>query len=141
MTAYERPTEPPASEAAWRVLMENRVRSLTRWLAVIGVLSAAALGVGLWALLAAEDEEQRPRAADVRALEDRVDELESEVERGPSRVVVSVRDEQQALEERVEALEEDTRDAVDEVRRAVDELRERVDELEQQQQRPTNPEQ
>ena len=141
MTAYERPTEPPASEAAWRVLMENRVRSLTRWLAVIGVLSAAALGVGLWALLAAEDDERRPRAAEVRALEDRVDELESEVERAPSRVVVSVRDEQQALQERVAALEEDTKDAVDDVRQDLEELRQRVDELEREVERPTDPEQ
>jgi DNA repair exonuclease SbcCD ATPase subunit len=141
MAAYERPTEPLDPEAAWRALMQDRVRSLTRWLVVIGVLSAASLGVGLWALFAAEDDERRPRAAEVRALEDRVDELESEVERAPSRVVVSVRDEQQALEERVAALEEDTNDAVDDVRQDVEELQERVDELEQQQQRPTSPEQ
>jgi len=141
MAAYERPTEPLDSEAAWRALVQDRLRSLTRWLVVIGVLSAVSLGIGLWALLAAPDDDGRPRAAAIRALEDRVDELESEVERAPSRVVVSVRDEQQALEERIDALEEGTNDAVEEVRRDVEELRARVDEVEQRQQRPTSPEQ
>ena len=141
MAEYERPAEPLDSEAAWRALVQDRLRSLTRWLVVIGVLSAASLGVALWALFAAEDDARRPRAAEVRALEDRVDELESEVERAPSRVVVSVRDEQRALEERVAALEEGTNDAVEDVRQDVEELQARVEELEQQQQRPTDPEQ
>jgi DNA repair exonuclease SbcCD ATPase subunit len=146
MAAYERPTELLDSEAAWRALVQDRLRSLTRWLVAIGVLSAVSLGIGLWALLAAQDDDGRRRAAGVRALEDRVDELESEVERAPSRVVVSVRDEQQALEERIDVLEEGTNDAVEEVRRDVEEVRRdveklqaRVDELEQQQQRPTPP--
>jgi DNA repair exonuclease SbcCD ATPase subunit len=141
MAADERPTEPLDSEAAWRVLVQDRLRSLTRWLVAIGVLSAASLGIGLWALFAAEDDERRPRAAEVRALEDRVDELESEVERAPSRVVVSVRDEQQALDERIDALEEGTNDAVEDVRQDLEELRQRVDELEREVERPTSPEQ
>ena len=141
MAAYERPTEPLDSESAWRALVQDRLRSLTRWLVAIGVLAVAALGVGLWALLSDEDGDRRTRAAAVRALEDRVDELESEVQRAPSRVVVSVRDEQEALEQRVDALEEGTNDAVEDVRQDVEELQARVEELEQQQQRPTDPEQ
>ena len=137
MAAYERPTEPLDSEAAWRALVQDRLRSLTRWLVAIGVLAVAALGVGLWALLSDEDGDRRSRAAAVRALEDRVDELESEVERAPSRVVVSVRDEQRALAERVAALEQGANDAVDDLRRDVEELQARVDELEQQQPGPT----
>ena len=137
MAAYERPTEPLDPDAAWRALVQDRLRSLTRWVVAIGVLSAVALGVGLWALLEAEDDERRPRAAQVRALEDRLDELESEVERAPSRVVVSVRDEQRALAERVAALEQGANDAVDDLRRDVEELQARVDELEERQPGPT----
>jgi glutamate dehydrogenase len=68
-----------------------------------------------------------------------LDELEAEVERAPSRVQVSIRDEQQSIDERLDGLEQDTSDAIEDVRQDVEELRERVDELEQQQQRPTTP--
>ena len=70
-----------------------------------------------------------------------LDELEAEVQRAPSRVEVSIRDEQRSLDERVEGLEDSTSDAVEDVRQDLEELRQRVDELERQVERPTAPEQ
>ena len=53
---------------------------------------------------------------------------------------VSIRDEQRSIDERLDGLEQDTSDAIEDVRQDVEELRERV-ELEQQQQRPSTPQQ
>jgi uncharacterized protein HemX len=118
----------------------DRLRSLTRALVAVAVLAVAALGVGVWALLEDDEDDRRPRAGAVRALEDRLDELEAEVQRAPSRVEVSIRDEQRSLDDRVEALEHSTSDAVEDVRQDLEELRQRVDELEREVERPTAPE-
>jgi polyhydroxyalkanoate synthesis regulator phasin len=143
VSSYERPTEQLESEAVWRGQVTERLRSIRRALAVVGVLAVAALGVGLWALLAeSHDDRGRARVSAVRALQARVDRLESEVRSGPSQVVVSIRDEQRALGERVAAVEHDTSDAlaaIDALRKDVDDLQQRVDALEQIQQRPTTP--
>lgn len=141
MASYERPTEPPYADPAWRVQVQERLRSLTRALVAVAVLAVAGLGIAVWALVAEEDDDGPARAGQIRALEDRVDELEAEVERAPSRVEVSIRDEQQSLDERVDALEQGTSDTIEAVRQDVEELQERVEELEQQQQRPSSPEQ
>jgi DNA repair exonuclease SbcCD ATPase subunit len=140
MASYERPVEPPDRDASWRAQVRDRLRSLTRALAVVAVLTVAALGIALWALIADEDDDGRGRAGAIRALEDRVDELEAEVERAPSRVEVSIRDEQRSLDERFDELEENTSDALEDVRQDLEQLQQRVDELEQRQQRPTTPE-
>jgi uncharacterized protein HemX len=135
------PTEPLPSDTTWRMQVIDRLRSLKRALAVVAVLAVAALGIALWALLAEDDDDGRARARAVRALEDRVERLEAEVDRAPSRVVVSVRDEQRSLDERLDALEQDQNEAIDGLRQEVQELEERVDELQQQVERPTGPEQ
>lgn len=140
MAAYEPPAGPPDWEATWRAQVSDRLRSLTRALVVVAVLAVAAVGIALWALLTEEDRDRRPPAGAVRALEDRLDELESEVERAPSRVEVSIRDEQRSFDERLDGLEEDTNAAIEEVRQDVEELRRRVDELERTQERPSTPE-
>ena len=141
MASYEPPTERLDRDTAWYLEIRDRVRSLTRALVVVAVLTVAALGIALWALLADEDDDRRAQPGAVRALEERLDELEAEVDRAPSRVQVSIRDEQQSIDERLDGLEQDTSDAIEDVRQDVEELRERVDELEQQQQRPTSPQQ
>ena len=137
------PTEPLHSDSTWREYVTDRLRSLTRAMAVVAVLAVAALGISLWALLAEDDDEAegRARARAVRSLEDRVERLEAEVDRAPSRVVVSVRDEQRSLDERLDELEQDTSEAIEGLRQDVRELEDRVDELRQQLERPTAPEQ
>jgi DNA repair exonuclease SbcCD ATPase subunit len=135
------PTEALHSDSTWRAHVIDRLRSLTRALAVVAVLAVAALGIALWALLAEDDDDGRTRARAVRALEDRVERLEAQVDRAPSRVVVSVRDEQRSLDERLDELEQDTSEAIDGLRQDVRELEDRVDELRQQLERPTAPEQ
>ncbi len=130
MASYEPPPD-----------VRDRLRSLTRALVAVAVLAVAALGVGVWALLEDDEDDRRPRAGAVRALEERLDELEAEVQRAPSRVEVSIRDEQRSLDERVEALEDSTSDAVEDVRQDLEELQQRVDELEREVERPTAPEQ
>src|SRR5688500_16071991 len=72
-------TEP---DPAWQEIL-GRLRSLRGWLALVGVLATAALGVGLWALLSQEEEGDAQQGASqqrVQTLEDRVDKLESETE-------------------------------------------------------------
>jgi uncharacterized protein HemX len=135
------PTEPLYSDSTWRTHVIYRLRSLTRALAVVALLAVAALGIALWALLAEDDDDGRARARAVRALEDRVERLEAEVDRAPSRAVASVRDEQRSLDERLDELEQDTSEAIDGLRQDVRELEDRVDELQQQVDRPTGPEQ
>lgn len=134
------PREPLHSDSTWREHVEDRLHSLTRALAVVAVLAVAALGISLWALLAEDDDDGRARARAVRSLEDRVERLEAEVDRAPSRVVVSVRDEQRSLDERLDEVEQDTSEAIDGLRQDVRELEDRVDELRQQLDRPTAPE-
>jgi DNA repair exonuclease SbcCD ATPase subunit len=135
------PTEALHSDSTWRAHVIDRLRSLRRALAVVAALAVAALGIALWAVLAEDDDDGRARARAVRALEDRVERLEAQVDRAPSRVVVSVRDEQRSLDERLDELEQDTSEAIDGLRQDVRELEDRVDELRQQLERPTAPEQ
>jgi chromosome segregation ATPase len=105
--------------------------SYERSLIVVAAIALTALGISLFDLVAEDENESGSvRPADVRALEDRIGELEDEVEQAPTRVQVSIRDEQRALDERLDALEERTSEAVEDVRQDVEALEERVDELE-----------
>ena len=77
MASYERPADPPHPDAAWRAHVQRRLRSLTWALVAVAVLTVTALGVAVWALLAEDDDDRRVRTGAIRALEDRVDELEA----------------------------------------------------------------
>jgi hypothetical protein len=118
--------------------VESRLRMFTRALVAVTVVAVAALGVAVWALIdGSRDDDRRPRAATVRALAARVHALEAQVARTPPRVVVSIRDEQRSLDERLAAVEHDTRTAIDALRQDIDDLQHRVDELDQQPERPS----
>ena len=88
-----------------RAALLDDLRSLKRWLALVGVLSLAALGVSLYTLLSdREDGDGRGASrATVRALDARVDELETDLRaRATKNAVAELRDDQQALGERVD---------------------------------------
>ena len=143
-------TEP---DPGWVQEILDRLRSLRTGLALVGVLATAALGVGLWALLSQEEEGDARQGASrerVQALDERVDELESETEDAASQnAVQGLRDQQQELEERVRAVEEQASDgggaedvqadvqqlsdAIEQNGQAIEQLDERVGDLEQQQ--------
>lgn len=156
-----RPAEPLAErevvttepDPVWVHEVLGRLRSLRTWVALIGVIALAALGVGLWALLTQEEDGDARRGASqerVRELEDRVDDLESETDDVASQDAVGrLRDQQQELEERLGAIEDqasdgggvedvqaDVRelsDAIEQIGQAIEQLDERVGDLEQQQ--------
>jgi DNA repair exonuclease SbcCD ATPase subunit len=138
---------------AWIQEILDRLRSLRTAVALLGVLSVAALGVGLWALLTQEEEGDARQGASqerVRELEVRVDALESETEDAASQDAVGqLRDRQRQLEERLSAVEDqsdpaaiedvqaDARqlsDGLEQVDQSIQQLEQRVDDLEQQQQ-------
>ena len=120
------PATPPAVErdiayadpdaAVTRAAVLDDLRSLKRWLALATALALAALAVGLYALLA-EDEEGDGRGASrtsVRQLDNRVDELESRVEdRATKGQVANVREEQQEINDRLDELSEQAADGGD----------------------------
>lgn len=132
-----------AAEPAEHELL-RRLKSLQAALALVGVLAAAALGVALYALLTDEDRTEgdgRRGASPTRVeqLEDRVDELEQDVEERATKSSVSqLRGEQEQLGEQLEQVAGDNdgeaaTQAVEELGADVQALQERVDELAQQQ--------
>jgi outer membrane murein-binding lipoprotein Lpp len=132
-------TEEPAGA---RAALLDELRSLKRALALVGVIAIAALGVALWALLDQQDSGDGTSGASserVSRLEDRVDELEGDVEDAASDESVSrLRQEQEDLAEQVGQLSEqssgsDSQEAVDQLEQQVEDLGGRVDDLEQQQ--------
>jgi chromosome segregation ATPase len=142
-------------DPAWTQAILDRLRSLRTSIALVALLSLAALGVGLWALLTQEEEGDARRGASqqrVQELEARVDAIESEAEDAPSQnAVARLRGEQQQLEKRVQAVEDraddsgvedvqaDVRqlsDTVDQLGEAIDQLDLRVSDLEQAQSQP-----
>ena len=140
----EPPRHPVDSDAPPPPTLEevlDRLRSLRTMLAVVALLSLAALGVGLWALLADAGDRDRRGASPERVsqLEDRTDELERELEdRASDESVEELRGEQEQLAERLEALGEatpgeETERALEAARQDVAELEQRVEELETQQ--------
>ena len=124
-------------EPAWVREVLDRLRSLRTALAFVGVLAAAALGVALWALLSQEEEGDARRGASidrVSRLEDRVDELERDTDRAPSRDAVrELGDRQEQLDERLSAFERQAGDdsAVEDLRRDVADLGTSVEEMTQ----------
>ena len=140
-------------DPAWTQEILDRLRSLRTAVALLGVLSLAALGVGLWALLTQEEEGDARRGASqerVRELENRVEALESETEDAASQDAIErLRDQQGQLDERVSAVEDqsdgaavedvqaDVRelsDGLEQVGQSIEQLEQRVDDVEQQQQ-------
>lgn len=122
--------------AVTRAAVLDDLRSLKRWLALIGVLALVALGAALYALLA-EDEDGDGRGASrtsVRQLDTRVDDLESRIDdRATKNSVAEVRDQQRELNDRVDELSEQAADGGDAAaaEEAAEQLRSDVDELEQ----------
>jgi hypothetical protein len=108
---YEREVAVAASDdLVWREEVIDRLNSLRTAMVLVGVLAVAALGVALWALLTQEEESDARRGASVdrvRDLEERVDALEQDVERAPSRGALSqLSDSVESLDERVGAVED-----------------------------------
>ena len=155
-----RPAEPlpPEREVvrevdpAWTQEIVDRLRSLRTAVVLLTLLSLAALGVGVYALLTQEEESDTRRGASVervRDLEERVDAVESEAEDAPSQDAVGrLRDQQRDLEERLSDVEEQSDDSgVEDVRsdmqqlsdaieqngEAIQQLDDRVSDVEQQQ--------
>ena len=155
-----RPAEPlpPEREVvrevdpAWTQEIVDRLRSLRTAVVLLTLLSLAALGVGVYALLTQEEESDTRRGASVervRDLEERVDAVESEAEDAPSQAAVGrLRDQQRDLEERLSDVEEQSDDSgVEDVRsdmqqlsdaieqngEAIQQLDDRLSDVEQQQ--------
>ena len=126
-----------------RAALLDDLRSLKRWLALVGLIALAALGVGLYTLLSSDEDGDGRGAsrATVRALDDRVDELENEVrDRATKSSVSELREDQQALGDRVDEVsrqagqgadEESVQDTVDELSRQIETLEGRIDAVEQ----------
>jgi chromosome segregation ATPase len=111
--------------------------SLRAGLAVVAVLATAALGVAVWTLLDGDDARDGASPVRVERLEDRLDEVESDVEDAASQTgAAEIRETQRDLQSRLQALEEASgdsaamREAVEEVAQSVETLQESVDELE-----------
>src|SRR5829696_3377845 len=119
-------------DPAWAQEILGRLRSLRTAVALVALLSLAALGVGIYALLTQEEEgDARPGASQerVRELEDRVDAVEAQAEDAPSdNSVARLRGQQQQLEERVKAVEDRADDTgVEDVQADVRQLSDSVD--------------
>src|SRR5918997_2400545 len=85
-----------SDEVLWRDEVRGRLRSLAAALTVAVAVAFVALGVALWALLGDDDTGRGAGDNRVRALEQRVDQLESATGRGATREEVrALRDQQQ----------------------------------------------
>ena len=145
------PGEPPRETEYVDPALEeirDRLRSLRTALALAALLATAALGVALYTLLSDEDREagDGPRGASstrVSQLDERVDELESEIDDRATKTAVSdLREDQRELQEQVEKAsaqaaegggDEETQQAVEDLRGDVQALQQRVDEVAAQQ--------
>ncbi len=79
--AAERVVE-PVVDPLWVARLEDQIRSLRTFLALLTLLSLGALGVGIYALLKAKDnEDQSASQSRVARIDDRVNRLESDVKR------------------------------------------------------------
>jgi chromosome segregation ATPase len=137
--------EPVAREAvvsAEYAELRDRLRSLRTGLALLGVLAAAALAVGVVALLQADDNEGDSNGASqqqVSALEKRVDKLESRSDNTASDASISdVRDSIESLDSSVDELKNSAVQSSDlePLQQDITELQQQVQDLEQQQTTP-----
>jgi outer membrane murein-binding lipoprotein Lpp len=140
--AYEREVVATASDDyVWREEVIDRLGSLRTAVVLIGILAVAALGVALWALLTQEEEGDARRGASlgqVRDLNDRVDQLEQDLDRTPSRDAVSQLSKSvDSLDERVATLEDSvdaqgsSEQAVADVQGDVQQLSDAIEQLDQ----------
>jgi outer membrane murein-binding lipoprotein Lpp len=143
-------------DLVWREEILDRLSSLRAAVVMLGIVAVAALGIALWALFTQEEESDAQRGASVervRELEERVDELEQDVEGAATGDAVSQLSENvESLDERIGALEDRSErgaseqavedlqgdvqelgDAVEQLGDAVEQLDRRVDALEEQQ--------
>jgi septal ring factor EnvC (AmiA/AmiB activator) len=119
----------------------GELRSTRRWLAVAGVWAVAATALGVFALIEAnqEDEAAQTQAAGElgrvqRALNDRIDELESRIDELPTSEDVS------NLDNRIRDIEEasdQTATSIERLGNRMDDLESRVDDLEESSQTET----
>jgi ubiquinone biosynthesis protein UbiJ len=148
---YEREVvAPPPEDYVWREEVIDRLNSLRTAVVLIGILAVAALGVALYALLTQEEEGDARRgasAAEVNNLRDRVEQLEEDLGRVPTRGVVNQLSRSvDSVDERVTKLEdsvssqassaqavESLQGDVQQLSDTVDQLDQRVQTLEQQQ--------
>ena len=143
-----RPTEPvaytDADELLFRQEVRDRLKSLTTSVALLAVLAVAALGVAIWALLSNQDSDnaQGATASQVTALEDQVDELNTDVNNAATKnEVQQLSKREQELADKVDELDKQaTKTAgdldtvstdVDTLKQDVEDLQQRVDALEQ----------
>jgi len=131
-------------ELLWRQEVRDRLRSLTTAVTLVAVVAVAGLGVALWVLFADPQDDRGASGARVDQLEDRVQQLESGIERTASRdALATMREQQRSLDQRLQALDakagqpsEDLtamRDSLVSTQQALEQLTERVEDLEQQQ--------
>jgi hypothetical protein len=142
------PTRPIGSaylepeEVLWRDEVLSRLRSHTTALTVAVAVAFVALGISLWALLGDGGSDEGVGRDRVRALEERVDRLESAAGRGVTdEQLANVQERQRVLAQRLAALSnsvgqpsddvEALQTAIDATQQAVEQLDQRVAALEQ----------
>lgn len=150
------PTPPPGGVRETEYVVDperedlrDRLRSLRTALTLTALLAAAALGVGLYALLVDDEDEDVRRGASparVSALDDRVDELENRIgDRATKNALDRLEQRQAQLEGQVEQAGEAGGDAealqqsVEQLGADVQALEQRVDDLAAQQDEGTTP--
>jgi len=125
-------------EGVWRREVIDRLDSLRTGLVVVALLAVAALALAGYSLLAEEDDGGNGRdgasRSQVGSLEDRVDELESQMEdRASQKAVDSLRSDQREIVDRVEAVEDAASDGGDTeaLQDSIDQLSQDVEALDQ----------
>ena len=136
-------------EDPWRVEVLDRIGSLRTAVVLVGILAAIALGVGAYALIDANNDDESGTNGRTAASAQRVSDLEQEVEELDARVddratknqVSELSSDVEDLQDQVRQLSQqqsggggdDAQQAVEGVQNDVQELEDRVNDLEQQQ--------
>jgi predicted nucleic acid-binding Zn-ribbon protein len=111
----ERVVAAPAEDPYRTELLLDQLRSLRTGLVIVGLIAVAALGVALYTLLTKEEDsgtQAGASRAEVAALSDRVDALESDVKsRATKNEVSQVADDVQALSKRVDQIAKQSQSA------------------------------
>jgi type IV secretory pathway VirB10-like protein len=136
-------------DPVWRAKVSDQLRSMRNALFGVGLLALLGLALGVY-LLATRDDEGNGDAASrsqVRDLEQRVDRVESQVDRrATAGDVAEIQEAQSALADRLNTVEEqagqdDTQQleqSIEQLSDQIEQLSERVDEVEQEQQQQQN---